>query len=99
MWVSEKEKQTAKEYDVYEYLRIADPGELVRICQREYCLKSHDSFKISHKDGKWLWYWYSRGIGGRSAVDYLIKVKDYSFVDAIREVNRAMKGMNPSLHD
>jgi len=96
MWVSEKEKLAAKEYDVYEYLRIADPGELVKICQGEYCLRSHDSFKISHKDGKWLWYWYSRGIGGRSAVDYLIKVKDYTFVDAIKEVNRAMKGMKPS---
>lgn len=96
MWVSEKEKLAAKEYDVYAYLRIADPGELVRICRGEYCLRSHDSFKISHKDGKWLWYWYSRGIGGRSAVDYLIKVKDYSFVDAVKEVNRAMKGMAPS---
>ena len=96
MWVSEKEKLAAKEYDVYEYLRIADPAELVKICKGEYCLRSHDSFKISHKDGKWLWYWYSRGIGGRSAVDYLIKVKDYPFVDAIKEVNRAMKGMNPS---
>jgi len=27
--------------------------------------------------------WWSRGIGGRSALDYLIKVKDYSFLEAV----------------
>jgi len=96
MWVSEQEKIEAKRYDVYSYLRIADPGELVRLSSNQYCLRSHDSFKISPKDGTWLWYWYSQEIGGRSAVDYLIKVKGYSFVDAVKEVNRVMKGRNPS---
>lgn len=96
MWVSEREKLEAKKYDVYSYLRIADPNELVRLTNNEYCLRSHDSFKISQKDGVWLWYWYSRNFGGRSAVDYLIKVKNYSFVEAVKEVNRVMKGMSPS---
>ena len=96
MWVSKWEKDNAKRYDVYEYLTMTDPGELVRICKGEYCLRTHDSFKISRRDGKWLWYWYSRGFGGRSAVDYLIKVKGYSFVQAVKEVNRAMEGAEPS---
>ena len=96
MWVNEKEKQTAKQYDVYDYLSIVDPGELVKLSQGEYCLYSHDSFKISRRDGQHLWYWYSRGIGGRTALDYLIKVKGYSFVEAVREVNRTMEGMEPS---
>ena len=37
------------------------------------------SLKISN--GKW--FWWSRGIGGVSALDYLIKVKDYGFVEAV----------------
>lgn len=96
MWVSEREKLQAKQYDAYSYLRAADPQELVRLSNKEYCLRSHDSFKLSQKNGVWLWYWYSRDFGGRSAVDYLIKVKGYPFVDAVKEVNRVMKGMNPS---
>jgi len=96
MWVSEREKANAKQYDAFSYLQIADPHELIRLSSNEYCLRSHDSFKISQKNGVWLWYWYSRDFGGRSAVDYLIKVKGYHFVDAIKEVNRVMKGMAPS---
>lgn len=41
--------------------------------------REHDSLKISN--GKW--FWWSRGIGGVSALDYLIKVKDYGFVEAL----------------
>lgn len=96
MWVSEREKLQAKQHDAYSYLRLADPNELVRLSHNEYCLRSHDSFKLSNKNGVWLWYWYSRDFGGRSAVDYLIKVKGYNFIDAVEEVNRVMKGMSPS---
>ena len=44
-----------------------------------YCTAEHDSLKISN--GKW--YWWSRGFGGYSALDYLIKVKEYDFVEAV----------------
>ena len=30
-----------------------------------------------------MWYWWSRGIGGRSALDYLIKVKGVKFRQAV----------------
>lgn len=46
-----------------------------RVAGNVYCTREHDSLKISN--GKW--YWWSRGIGGVSALDYLIKVKEYSF--------------------
>lgn len=51
----------------------------MRVGGNVYCTKEHDSLKISN--GKW--YWWSRGFGGVSALDYLIKVKDYDFVDAV----------------
>ena len=44
-----------------------------------YCTKTHDSLRISN--GKWCWF--SRGIGGASALDYLIKVNGYSFMEAM----------------
>ena len=44
----------------------------------------HDSLKISN--GKWMWW--SRGFGGSSALDYLIKVKCMPFMDAMKVLTR-----------
>lgn len=44
-----------------------------------YTTRTHDSLKISN--GRWMWW--SRGIGGRSALDYLIKVRGIPFVEAV----------------
>ena len=49
--------------------------ELVHFGGGTYCTREHDSLKISN--GKWCWF--SRGIGGYSALDYLIKVKEMPF--------------------
>ena len=86
MWVSKEKCKRAREHDVLSYLRIADPGELVRVSRNEYCLRSHDSFRISN--GKW--HWWSRGKAGHTAVDYLVEVKGYSFPFAVNEVLRTM---------
>ena len=69
----------AKRMDLLTYLREYEPGELVKFSSNTYTTRTHDSLKISN--GKW--YWWSRGIGGISALDYLIKVKDYGFVEAV----------------
>lgn len=61
------------------YLQAYEPGELRRSGPREYCTRTHDSLKISN--GKWCWN--SRGIGGRTALDYLIKVRRLSFMEAV----------------
>lgn len=72
----------ARQVDLLSYLQSCDPGNLVRISVNNYCTRDHDSLKISN--GKW--YWFSRGIGGVSAVDYLIKVKEYTLSDAVEAV-------------
>lgn len=71
--------EQARQMDLLSYLRAYEPSNLVRVGGNVYCTREHDSLKISN--GKW--YWWSRGIGGVSALDYLIKVKDYSFVEAV----------------
>ena len=74
-----KEIEYAREMDLLTYLRQNDPGNLIHISGGEYCTREHDSLKISN--GKWMWW--SRGFGGASALDYLIKVKDVPFKEAV----------------
>lgn len=72
--------EQVKQIDLLTYLETYEPDELVKLTANTYATKTHDSLKISH--GKW--YWWSRGFGGKSALDYLIKVRDMSFMDAVR---------------
>lgn len=72
----------AKKMDLLTYLQNYEPQELVHFGGNTYCTREHDSLKISN--GKW--YWFSRGIGGRSALDYLIKVKGKSFLEAVEMI-------------
>ena len=81
---SHDEIQQARKMDLLTYLRCNDPGELVRVSGDTYCLRSHDSLRISNG----LWCWHSRGIGGKSALDYLIKVQGYPFPKAVRTILR-----------
>lgn len=72
----------AKEMDLMTYLRNYEPQELVHLSGNTYCTREHDSLRISN--GKW--YWFSQDIGGRSALDYLIKVKGLSFMEAVEAI-------------
>ena len=72
----------AKQMDLYTYLKTYEPQELVHFGGSTYCTREHDSLKISN--GKW--YWFSRSIGGRSALDYLIKVKGIPFTEAVEVI-------------
>lgn len=72
----------AKRMDLLTYLREFEPGELVKFSRNTYTTKTHDSLKISN--GKWMWW--SRGIGGKSALDYLIKVRGMDFVEAVQTI-------------
>jgi len=72
----------AKKMDLFTYLQNYEPQELVHFSGNVYCTRTHDSLKISN--GKWCWH--SRGIGGRSALDYLIKVNGMSFTAAVEQI-------------
>lgn len=73
--------ERVRQIDLLSYLREFEPSNLVKVkgTSNVYCTAEHDSLKISN--GKW--YWWSRGFGGYSALDYLIKVKEYDFVEAV----------------
>ena len=72
----------AREMDLLTYLRCCEPEELVSVGGNTYATKSHDSLKISNGE----WYWWSRGVGGSSALDYLTTVRRLSLPDAVQRV-------------
>lgn len=82
----------AKRMDLLTYLREYEPGELVKFSSNTYTTRTHDSLKISN--GKWMWW--SRGIGGKSALDYLIKVRGMDFVQAVQTIMGNGSGSFPT---
>ena len=85
MWVSPEQIETARQTDLLTYLQTYEPDNLQRIGTETYCTKEHDSLKISNG----LWHWFSRHIGGKNALDYLIKVKGFSFTQAVMMLNNS----------
>ncbi len=78
-YYTEEQIKQARSMDLLTYLQTHEPTELIHIRGNTYCTRDHDSLKISN--GKW--YWWSRGFGGNSALDYLIKVKGLPFLEAM----------------
>ena len=78
-YISPEVVEQARQIDLLTYLQSCEPQELVRISGNNYTTRTHDSLKISN--GKWMWW--SQRIGGYNALDYLVKVKGCSFVEAV----------------
>ena len=71
----------ARTVDLISYMQRYEPEELIRTGPHDYKTATHSSLCISDNG---LWHWYSRGIGGRGALNYLIQVKGMDFVSAVR---------------
>lgn len=84
--------ERARQVDLLTYLQTCEPQELVHVSGNVYCTKTHDSLRISN--GKWCWF--SRGIGGYSALDYLIKVKEIPFTQAVETIMGNLSAAPPA---
>lgn len=91
-FVTKEQIERAKQLDLLAYLQEYDPEELVSVAPGVYTTRRHDSLKISN--GKWCWW--SKNIGGRTALDYLIKVKGMKFTDAVLHLCNGQRG--PQVH-
>ncbi len=79
--ITKKDITRIRELDALSYFKNYVPDELVRNGRRDsYYLRSHDSLKLSNG----MWYQWSTRIGGKSALDYLIKIEGWQFKDACR---------------
>ena len=81
-YITKDQIAAARGMDLLTYLRRFEPQELVHVGGSTYASRTHDSLKISN--GKWCWW--SRGIGGANALDYLTKVEGLSFLDAAQRI-------------
>ena len=80
--VSKEQIEAARKLDLLSYLQRYEPSELVKVAPGVYSTRTNDSLKISN--GKW--FRWSRGYGGVSALDYLVKVREMDFVSAVRQI-------------
>ena len=82
-WITGEQLAEARRVDLLTYLQEREPQELVRSAPGEYRTKSHGSLVISNG----AWYWNQGQFGGRSALDYLVKVRSLSLMDAVETVS------------
>ena len=80
--VTEEQVRSAKALDLLSYMRLYEPQNLVRK-GNDYCTREHDSLIISENG---LWHWKSRDVGGKTALQYLIKVRNMDFVTAVLQL-------------
>lgn len=80
--ISKEQIREAKSIDLLTYLQNYEPDNLVPVSAGTYSTKEHDSLKISNG----LWYQWSSGIGGKSALDYLIKVRGLSLEESVQTI-------------
>lgn len=83
MWIflNEQHIEQARSVNLLEYLHQYESENIKHMGGNHYQLRDHDSLKITAPDGKW--FWFSRGFGGHTALDYLIKVRDIPFGEAV----------------
>lgn len=86
--VTDEQIAEAKKWDLLSYLQVFEPQELKHSGPHEFRTATHSSLVISNG----LWHWCSRGIGGKTALDYLIKVRGMDFVEAVE----ALSGAGPA---
>ena len=75
--VTEEQIRLAKSVDLISYMKQYEPQELIRTGPHDYKTTTHSSLCISDNG---LWHWFSHGVGGRGALNYLIQVKGMDFV-------------------
>lgn len=83
--VSKAQIETARQISVLEYFQIRMPQELIKISPHDFRTQTHSSLVISDNG---LFHWFSKDLGGRSALDYLLKVEQMDFVGAVRHLNQ-----------
>lgn len=96
--VTKEQVAAARQMTAIEFLRRYRADDLVKSSARgEFELKSHNSFKVNGESS--LWHWKSRGIGGKSALDYLMHVEGCSFVEAVKMLCDEQPSFIPQRHE
>lgn len=95
-YATKSQIERARQPDLLTFLRRYKPDELIPTGPNAYKLRSHDSLKISN--GKWCW-WSHDKMGGVNALEYLIKVENMKFPDAVQLINEQCAFLLPTKND
>lgn len=89
--ITKEELEKVRTLDALTYFQNYRPEEVTKNSRSDYILVDHDSLHFSN--GKW--FWWSQGVGGSTALDYLIKVEGKEFVAACDELLNLMGVSEP----
>ncbi len=92
---SKEQIEELRKISALDYMKNYHPEAIVKNGRNDYYLKDHDSLHFSN--GKW--YWWSRKIGGSNAIDYLMKVENYTFIEACNQLSKLTKVASPISYD
>ena len=84
-----EEIEKARRVSLLDYLSVYESHNMERVSRDTIRLRDHDSLNLTVSSG--LWHWFSKGIGGRNALDYLIQVRGFQFPEAMARL-RAISG-------
>ena len=90
-YIDPLELERIKQIDLLSYLQKYEPDELIRCGINAYRMKTHSSLKLSN--GKW--YWWAQSFGGKNALDFLIRVREMSFIDAAQMLGAGEINITP----
>ena len=83
--------ENVRTLSAFDYLNNYHPSLLVKNGKKDYYHREHESLHFSN--GKW--YWWSQGVGGTTALDYLIAVEGYDFKEACNYLASLMNISDP----
>lgn len=89
--ISKEDLKRVKELDLLTYFKNYEPYELVKNGRGDYSAKSHTSLQLSNG----LWCWWTKGIGGKSALKYFIEVEGWDFLDAALHIKDLLDNQPP----
>ena len=90
-YVTPEQIQRAKDISALDYILSHESGAFNQVGSG-YRLKEHPSLVVNDKG----FYWHSCDIGGRTALDYLVKVRGYAFVDAVSHLTNKSPAPKPA---
>lgn len=91
--ITKEQLTEVKKIDLLTYLSNYEPNELVKLSNNDYVTKTYSSLRISNG----LWCWWTKGIGGKTALDYLIKVEKMNFLDAALLIHECISEKKPKI--
>ena len=89
--ISKRDLEKVRELDLLTYFKNYEPQELIKKGRNDYITRTHSSLHLSNG----LWCYWAKGVGGRSALDYLKKVEGWDLWDAARYILNLIESSPP----